>query len=50
MFSKKMQAMPGAVQLTTHMGLTYWNRMPNNATGADGVKIAVYRKGRASLF
>ncbi len=23
--------------------------LPNNATGADGVKIAVFRKGRASL-
>ena len=24
-------------------------KKPNNATGADGVKIAVLRKGRASL-
>ena len=24
-------------------------RKPNNATGADGVKIAVFRKGPASL-
>jgi len=28
---------------------TYYESWPNNATGADGVKIAVLRKGLAGL-